>query len=126
MKTAHEIVAEAKAYVTEVPLDQAQDAIRAADILIDVREVDEYVSGHLEGAVCIPRGVLEFRLTGNSAFERRDLAVVLYCRTSGRAALAARSMQSMGYLNVKSIAGGIEAWLKAGLPVVQPEQPSFD
>ena len=39
---------------------------------------------------------------------------------------AARSLQSMGYLNVQSIAGGIEAWVQAGLPIVVPKQPSFD
>ncbi|WP_428000975.1 rhodanese-like domain-containing protein [Acidovorax sp.] len=126
MKTAHELVAEAKAHVTEVPIDQAQDAIRAADLLIDVREADEFAAGHLQGALGMPRGVLEFRLAGNPAFERRDLRMVLYCKTSGRAALAARSLQSMGYLNVQSIAGGIEAWVQAGLPIVLPEQPSFD
>jgi len=126
MKTAHELVAEAKAHVTEVPIDQAQDAIRAADLLIDVREADEFAAGHLAGAVSMPRGVLEFRLSGTPALERRDLRVVLYCKTSGRAALAACALQSMGYLNVQSIAGGIEAWVQAGLPIVLPEQPSFD
>ncbi|WP_330937614.1 rhodanese-like domain-containing protein [Achromobacter piechaudii] len=65
-----------------------QDAIRAADVLIDVREADEFAAGHLESAVGMPRGVLEFRLAGNPAFERRDLRVVLYCRTGGRAAFA--------------------------------------
>jgi rhodanese-related sulfurtransferase len=58
--------------------------------------------------------------------EPRDLKVVLYCKTSGRAALAARAMQEMGYLNVQSIAGGFDAWAGAGKPVAKPEQPSFD
>ena len=51
MKTAHDLVAAAKARVTEVPLDQAEQAIREADVLIDVREADEYAAGHLPGAV---------------------------------------------------------------------------
>ena len=50
----------------------------------------------------------------------------LYCKTSGRAALAATTMQSMGYLHVVSIAGGIEAWVQAGMPVVKPVQPLFE
>ena len=125
MKTAHDIVAEAKAHVTEVPIHQAQDAIRAADVLIDVREADEFAAGHLEGAVGMPRGVLEFRLAGNPVFERRDLRVVLYCKTSGRAALAACAMQDMGYLNVQSIVGGFDAWLAAGKPVVVLPSPTF-
>jgi rhodanese-related sulfurtransferase len=56
----------------------------------------------------------------------RDLKVVLYCKTSGRAALAAQTMQSMGYLNVSSIAGGFDAWAAAGKTVVKPEQPAFE
>ena len=52
---------------------------------------------------------MEFKLSGNPALERRDLAVVLYCKTSGRAALAARAMHDMGYLNVQSLAGGFDA-----------------
>mgnify|MGYP007124557282 CR=1 FL=1 len=44
MKTAHDLVTAAKALVQEVPLDQADEAIRTADVLIDVREADEYLS----------------------------------------------------------------------------------
>jgi len=51
--------------------------------------------------------------------------VVLYCKTSGRAALAAAVMQDMGYLNVTSIGGGFDAWVAAGKPVHKPEAPSF-
>ena len=50
---------------------------------------------------------------------------MLYCKTSGRAALSAQSLQAMGYVNVQSIAGGYDAWVTAGLPVAKPEAPSF-
>ena len=126
MKTAHDLVMQAKNSICEVALDEAEQAIREADVLIDVREADEFASGHLPGAILVPRGVLEFRLSSTPALEPRDLKVVLYCKTSGRAALAARAMQEMGYLNVQSIAGGFDAWLTAGKPVAKPEQPSFD
>ena len=126
MKTALDLVAAAKARIHEIPIEAAATAIAQADVLIDVREPDEYRQGHLAGSVNIPRGLLEFQLSSQDALSPRDLRVVLYCRTSGRAALAARSLQSMGYLNVQSIAGGIEAWVQAGLPIVVPEQPSFD
>ena len=95
-------------------------------MLIDVREADEFAAGHLPGAVLMPRGLLEFKLSGSPTLSGRDLKVVLYCKTSGRAALAAQAMQSMGYLNVSSIAGGFDAWAAAGKPVVKPAQPSFD
>ncbi|EHL22868.1 MULTISPECIES: rhodanese-like domain-containing protein [unclassified Acidovorax] len=126
MKTAHDLVAAAKAQIQETPVDEAEQAIRAADVLIDVREADEYQAGHIPGAIHASRGVLEFKLSSTPALTPRDLKVVVYCKTSGRAALAARAMHDMGYLQVQSIAGGFDAWLAAGKPVVVPESPAFD
>ena len=126
MKTAHDLVATAKTRVQEVPLAQADDAIREADVLLDVREQDEFAAGHLPGAVHASRGMLEFKLSSNPALSSRDLKIVLYCKTSGRAALAACALHDMGYLNVKSIAGGFDAWAAAGKPVVKPALPTFE
>ena len=126
MKTAHDLVAAAKTRVQEVPLAQADDAIREADVLLDVREQDEFAAGHLPGAVHASRGMLEFKLSSNPALSSRDLKIVLYCKTSGRAALAACTLHDMGYLNVKSIAGGFDAWAAAGKPVVKPALPTFE
>ncbi len=126
MKTAQDLVQQAKSNVREIPLQDADEAIRQADVLLDVREADEFAAGHLPGAVLVPRGLLEFKLSGTPALSGRDLKVVLYCKTSGRAALAAQTMQSMGYLNVSSIAGGFDAWAAAGKAVIKPEQPTFD
>ena len=125
MKTAHDLVLAARAGITELTPSQAQ-AWQAAcgALLIDVREPDEFAAGHVPGAVNVPRGMLEFRIAdlqpdGNAP-------VLVYCKTSGRAALAAAAMRQMGYLNVQSIAGGFDAWVAAGKPVVKPEVPSFD
>lgn len=126
MKTAHDLVAAAKTRIQEVSLDNAEQAIREADVLVDVREADEYAAGHLAGAVHISRGMLEFKFSANPALQSRDLKVVLYCKTSGRAALAATVLQDMGYLNVQSIAGGFDAWAAAGKPVAKPDTPSFE
>lgn len=126
MKNAHDLVAEAKSCTQEVALKDAEQAIREAAVLIDVREADEFAAGHLAGAILMPRGLLEFKLSAAPTLAARDLKVVLYCKTSGRAALAAQSMQAMGYFNVQSIAGGFDAWAAEGKPVVKPEQPSFE
>lgn len=125
MKTAMDLVAAAKAHIKELPLAEADAAIQAADVLIDVREAEEFAAGHLPGAIHASRGMLEFKLSANPALAARDLKVVLYCKTSGRAALAAAAMQDMGYLNVQSLAGGYDAWVAAGKPVHKPELPSF-
>jgi rhodanese-related sulfurtransferase len=126
MKTAHDLVAAAKARIQEIPVAQAEQAILDADVLIDVREADEFAAGHLPGAIHASRGMLEFKLSGNPELSARDLKIVLYCKTSGRAALAACALHDMGYLNVKSIAGGFDAWAAAGKPVAKPALPTFE
>ena len=126
MKSAHDLVAEAKAHIHEVDLDRAEAAIRDADVLLDVREADEFHAGHIPGALNIPRGVLEFKLGNSPELAERGLDIVLYCKTGGRAALAARTLKEMGYLEVHSIAGGFDAWEAAGKPVAKPSQPAFD
>jgi rhodanese-related sulfurtransferase len=126
MKTAHDLVVQAKQTVQEISVDQAVTAIQTCDVLIDVREADEYAAGHLPGAIHMSRGMLEFKLASNPKMQSRDLNIVLYCKTSGRAALSAKSLAEMGYTHVRSIAGGVDAWLAAGHEVYKPAQPSFE
>jgi len=126
MKTAHDLVVQAKQTVQEISVEQAVAAIQTCDVLIDVREADEYAAGHLPGAVHMSRGMLEFKMAGNPKMQARDLNIVLYCKTSGRAALSAKSLADMGYTHVQSIAGGVDAWVAAGQEVYKPAQPSFE
>jgi rhodanese-related sulfurtransferase len=126
MKTAHDLVAIAKSSIKEVSLGDAPQAIQNADILLDVREADEYASGHIPGAIHMSRGMLEFKLSGNPALSARDLKIVLYCKTSGRAALAAKALHEMGYQHVQSISGGFDAWIEAGNPIAKPETVVFE
>lgn len=126
MKSAHDLVAEARQHITEVTVDDADACIQDADLLIDVREPDEFQQGHLPGAVNIPRGLLEFRLSSTPEYDSRDLNILLYCKTSGRGALAAKSLRDMGYLQVKSLAGGIDAWQAAGKQLAKPQSIEFD
>lgn len=126
MKTAHDLVAQAKLLTHEIPVNEAEQAILDADIVIDVREADEYASGHLPGAVHMSRGLLEFKLSGSPELAARDLNIVLYCKTSGRAALAAAQLHALGYLKVSSIAGGFDAWVAAGKPTAKPNLPTFE
>ena len=126
MKTAHDLVFEAKQIVQEISVDQAVAALQSCDVLIDVRETDEYLAGHLPGAIHMSRGMLEFKIAGNPKMQDRDLNIVVYCKTSGRAALSAKSLAVMGYTHVQSIAGGVDAWVAAGHEVYKPAQPSFE
>lgn len=126
MKTAHDLVEDARKEIQEVPLDQAEEAIKNADLLLDVRDADEYRAGHIPGAVNISRGLLEFKFSNDPAFDSRDMKIVCYCKTSGRAALSAKALKEMGYVHVQSIAGGFDAWQEANKPMAKPDLPSFE
>jgi rhodanese-related sulfurtransferase len=126
MKTAHDLVVAAKARVQEVSGGDLAEAIRDASVLIDVREADEFLAGHIPGAVHMSRGLLEFKLSANPDLAARDLPIVLYCKSGGRAALAACVLHDMGYLHVRSIAGGIDAWVASGGQIAKPGLPSFE
>jgi rhodanese-related sulfurtransferase len=123
-KTAADLVADARRQIREIS-PQAFSADPAHGILIDVREPAEYDTGHMAGAVNIPRGVLEFQVDAHPAvanvrdpaLSHRHQSLVLYCRTGGRSALAALSLQRLGFTDVRSIAGGISDWTAAGLPL---------
>jgi len=125
MKTAQDLVALAKQHIREIELANADKAIREADVLIDVREADEFNAGHIPGAINIPRGLLEFKLSSDPELEKRDLKLVLYCKTSGRAALAGSALKEMGYLHVMSIVGGFDAWSAGGKAIDLPQLPTF-
>lgn len=127
LKTAHDLVQEARKSVDEQAPEAVRQRMAAVDTLvIDVREPDEYGQGHLPGAISIPRGMLEFRISGEPALQRTERPLVVYCKTGGRAALATVSLQSMGFGQVVSLAGGYEAWLAAGLPIDKPADIAFD
>jgi rhodanese-related sulfurtransferase len=116
MKTAAQLIAEAKARIREVTVAdvQALQASGAAVALIDVREGNEWQMGHIPGAVHISRGTLEGAI---EARVPREQQVVLYCASGNRSALAAVNLQEMGYANVSSMAGGIKGWVAAGGPL---------
>ena len=94
--------------------------------VIDARSVDAYALEHIPGAINIPRGVLEFQVdahpavanVSDEALSHKERPIVVVCRTGGRAALAALSLQRLGFTDVCSIAGGVMAWGEAGLPLV--------
>lgn len=80
--------------------------------VVDVRERDEFVQGHLPNAVFIPRGYLELQIEQHQP--DRHAPVVLYCAGGVRSALAARNLHEMGYEQVYSLIGGFNGWKNAG------------
>ena len=111
--TSQDMVNFAKTQITEVNIGVAKELIKQGNItIVDVREESEYVAGHLDKALLLPRGVIEFKIGQTPELTDKSKAVLIYCRTGGRAALAAVTLQNLGYNNVLSIAGGFEAWQK--------------
>lgn len=125
MKLAAEFVAKAKEGLAEVGIEETKCGLGAYDMIIDVREDDEFRAGHLPGAIHLSRGMIEFKISSNPSLQRPDAKILLYCKTGGRAALVARSLEAMGFLSLTSLAGGFDAWQQAGGQIQQPEMPSF-
>lgn len=123
--TPHDLVVEAKSQIREVPTAEAQ-ALLGKRTIIDVREYDEYAAGHLPGAINIPRGILEFKIGMVPECANKEGAFLIYCRTSGRAALSAVQLQRIGYTNVISMGGGYEAWNNENRPTEKPEPINFE
>ncbi len=74
--------------------------------IVDVREIDEYRSGHIEGSVLIPLGELPYRL--HEIDYRKDLIVV--CRSGNRSEQACEILRTHGFSNARSLTGGLTAW----------------
>jgi len=123
--TPHDLVVEAKSQIKEVSTADALSLLGKRTI-IDVREYDEFAAGHLPGAINIPRGVLEFKIGMVPECANKDGAFLIYCRTSGRAALSTVQLQKIGYTNLISIAGGFEAWNNENRPTEKPEPINFE
>lgn len=112
--TAQDLVVAAKQQISEVDVANAKKLLTEGNIMVvDVREESEYAAGHLDDALLLPRGVLEFKIGSVPELADKSKAVLLYCRTGGRSAMAAQAMQTLGYTNVLSMAGGFEAWQKS-------------
>ena len=117
--TGSDLVAAAKKEINEMSIYQLQEKLTNDDItLIDIRELDEWMQGKIDGAHFIPRGLLEFQV--ENILMDRNAPLSLVCAGGVRSALAAHSLQLMGYKNVYSVAGGFGAWKNAGLPFNLP------
>lgn len=110
------LVEEVKPRVRELSVDETLHAVNGGSArLIDVREDNEWEAGHARGAEHLGRGIIERDI--ERVVPDRDSELILYCGGGYRAALAADSLQKMGYTNVASVAGGWRAWQEAEAPV---------
>ena len=111
------IVNDAKTRIKEVSVAETRNRLsdNAEAKLIDVREDNEWDTAHAAGAIHLGKGIIERYI--ESTVPDKSAELILYCGGGYRSALAADVLQSMGYTNVYSMAGGWKAWQESGAPV---------
>jgi len=102
----------------DVTVEQAKILIddKSELVIVDVRTIAEYSEGHIEGSInvcvgCNPKDILNYLA--------KEDEILLYCESGYRSAIAIRILFENGYSTVYNLKGGILAWKKAGLPVVE-------
>ena len=113
------IVNDAKTRIRETNVQEVKARLDAKEdfTLVDVREDSEWAKGHLPGAIHLGKGIIERDI--ENTVPAKTTPLVLYCGGGFRSALAADSLQKMGYTNVMSMDGGWRGWTNAGLPTVK-------
>ncbi len=111
-KTGADLVEEARQRIEEISpgATRAIHEARENVVFLDVREPNEWNLGRIPGAVHLPRGNLESKVEG---LIDRAQRVIVYCARANRSALAADTMQQMGYENVASMSEGFGGWIAA-------------
>jgi molybdopterin/thiamine biosynthesis adenylyltransferase/rhodanese-related sulfurtransferase len=126
MSNFKDILNEAKRQIREITVSDVRDKFNPDNgfTLLDVREGDEFEQGYLNKALFIPRGFLEQRV--EKAISDKTQPVVVYCAGGTRSALAAKTLQDLGYTDVFSMRGGFTEWKNNGFPFVTPEKVGKD
>ncbi len=104
--------------VPEVTVDELAAAHAAGELVVDVREPEEYAQGHVPGAVLMPLATVPARYPELP----RDRAVYLVCAVGARSMQAARYLARLGY-DARNVAGGTSDWMAAGRPVAAGMEP---
>ena len=111
------LVEEARQRIQELSVEQLKEKLDRGETfhLLDVREGEEFARGRLPGAASLCKGIIERDI--EQRVPDPATPIVLYCGGGFRSALAAETLQKMGYKNVHSVWGGWRAWTEAGFPV---------
>ena len=106
--------------VQEISVNELIELVESGSLVVDVREPDEYVSGHIPGAILVPLSTV---LENSSEFVSEDTVYVV-CRSGGRSMQACELLHDNGIVNVINVAGGTMGWISLGIEVVIGENPS--
>lgn len=134
MKRFTDLVTECLPTIQEVfPWDVEKLRTEHPDLLlIDTREPYEFQAARVEGSLNVPRGILEtaceygYEETVPELVEARDRTVLVICRSGNRSALAAATMQTLGYQKVLSLKTGLRGWNDFELPLIKENGEPLD
>jgi rhodanese-related sulfurtransferase len=134
MKTFNKFISDSLKYIEEIfPWDlKEQLESNQIPLLLDIREPDEFKALHIKNSINIPRGILEpsceygYHETVPKVVNAKDKDIIVICRSGNRSALAAYTMQLMGYKFVKSLKTGLKGWNDFELPLQNIEKQSVD
>jgi molybdopterin/thiamine biosynthesis adenylyltransferase/rhodanese-related sulfurtransferase len=120
--TYTDLISEVRKRTRQVSLEELKRRIEAGEkiTLLDVREKDEWRGGYIPGAVSLPRGFLEMQ--AEQKLPDKNARIVAYCAGGTRSALAAVTLQELGYSNVETANPGFVRWKDLGYPVETPPQ----
>jgi sulfur-carrier protein adenylyltransferase/sulfurtransferase len=109
-KSFQDLVTEAKADIQEIDVPTLKDWLteRRPLVILDVREAMEFQNGSIPKSVSMPRGILEIDI--DTVVPDQNQPILVYCGGGSRSALAAKTLQIMGYEHVFSLAGGFREW----------------
>ncbi|HKO28626.1 MAG TPA: rhodanese-like domain-containing protein, partial [Solirubrobacteraceae bacterium] len=133
LTSAAEMLERAQARLNRLTPRQAEAAVRAGALLIDIRPASErHREGMVPGAKCIERNVLEWRCDPSSEWADPEAVadpqrpVILMCTAGYQSSLAAATLQRFGLEQATDVIGGFEAWREEGLSVeaVPDEEPT--
>ena len=123
-KTVAQLLAEASATVPFMAQDELNQRLARGDadlVVLDVRERDAYLQGHIVGARLLPRGQLELRV--NDELPDPTQRVITCCEFGRISTLAAATLRAMGFERAVALDGGIQAWREAGYALAVGEAP---
>jgi rhodanese-related sulfurtransferase len=118
-KTPDELVKEAKAAINEISVTEVKKIVDNKEkiIILDVRDREEYETGHIPGAINISRGSLDFKV--RLIIPDKNSTIIVYCGLDLRSPLATKSMNDLGYKKAVNMIGGLKAWKEAGYPILK-------
>ncbi|KYF59634.1 molybdopterin biosynthesis protein MoeB, partial [Sorangium cellulosum] len=118
--TYSDLISDVRKSIRELSLSELKRRLdeKVPVVLLDVREKEEYRAGYIPGAISIPRGFLEMQV--EQKLPDKSAPIVAYCAGGTRSALAAKTLQELGYTNVESANPGFVRWKDLNYPVEMP------